>query len=104
MCVALVGGMDRLKRHYVGVADEMGIMLRHFEASCTGLEEKIGGADAIVIFTDKISHDARNRALSRARSSGKPVLMCHSCGISSLRRCLTMITEEKCRINNKEVQ
>lgn len=91
MCIALVGGMGRLKRRYERRAAECGVDLYHFERVCTGLEKKLNGMDAIVIFTNMVSHNAKKRALTKARSAGIPVVMCHSCGVSSLDRCLKCI-------------
>ncbi len=95
MCVALVGGMDRLKRRYEMTALARGVDLRHFERSCPRFEEKMEGVDAIIIFTNRISHNARKRALSKGAALGVPVLMYHSSGLSSLRRCLDEITKGK---------
>ncbi len=95
MCVALVGGMDRAKREYERAADKHGIDLRHFERSCPSFEKRLNGMDAIIIFTNRISHDARKTAISKGNSMGIPVLMCHSSGISSLKRCLCEVKKER---------
>lgn len=88
MCVALIGGMDRAKNDYKRAASRYGIILRHFERECRNMEEKLGDADAIIIFTNRISHNARNIAFSKGKEAGIPVFMCHSCGVSSLKRCI----------------
>ncbi len=93
MCVALIGGMDRLKREYQRTGSKYGAEIRHFERRCPYLEQKLGSVDAIIVFTDKVSHDARNIAVSKGRDAGIPVLLCHSCGVSSLRRCLEGIVK-----------
>lgn len=88
MCAALIGGMDRLKRDYVNEAKKNGIKLKHY----TGKERKISGSlgsvDFVVLFTNKVSHKARKDVLSAARGQDVPVIMHHSCGISSLKKCL----------------
>ena len=91
MCIALVGGMDRTARHYETAAMKYGVDLHHFESDGPRFEQKLSGMDGIVIFTNRISHSARKRALSKGQSKGIPILMCHSCGISSLKRCLDEI-------------
>jgi hypothetical protein len=45
-------------------------------------------ADAVVIFTNKVSHQARNEAVTVAKKQGIPVFMHHSCGLTTLRECL----------------
>lgn len=88
MCAALVGGMDRLKRDYMNEAKRNGVKLKHF----TGKERKISGSlgsvDFVVLFTNKVSHKARKDVISAAKGLDVPVIQQHSCGISSLKKCL----------------
>ena len=91
MCIALVGGMDRLKSEYEKRAGEYGVRLCHFKRGCPRFAKRLANMDAIVIFTNKVSHNAKRTALARARAGGIPVVMCHSCGLKSLERCLECI-------------
>ena len=50
--------------------------------------ERIGKADAVLIFTNKISHNLKREAVKAARSENIPVFYCHACGICTLRACL----------------
>lgn len=88
MCAALIGGMDRLKREYMTEAKKNGVKLKHY----TGKERKIGSSlgrvDFVVMFTNKVSHKARKDVLDAVRGTDVPVYMHHSCGISTLRKCL----------------
>lgn len=93
-CVALVGGMDRLEQHYKTEAARLGVALMVFSALEGRTVSKIKGADAVVIFTNKISHNLKREAVKAARSSKVPVLYCHACGICTLRACL------RCLANN----
>lgn len=92
MCAALVGGMDRLKRDYMNEAKRNGVKLKCY----TGKERKISGTlgkvDFVVMFTNKVSHKARKDVLSAVRGTDVPVIMRHSCGVSSLRDCLDEAT------------
>ncbi len=88
MCVTLVGGMDRLRPEYQAAAEAKG-----HELKCVGHNErnfanKIGNPDALIIFTNKISHEAKRKAVRFARSRNIPLQLIHSCGVSSLRECL----------------
>lgn len=95
MSIALVGGMDKLRGDYRRVAVRYGVSLHHFERDCPRLEERLGGVDAIIVFTYRVSHNAREKALSKKRE-GIPVLMCHSTGsVSSLKKCFEGITNER---------
>lgn len=88
MCAALIGGMDRLKRDYIDEAKKHGIKLKCY----TGKERCIGGSvgsvDFVVLFTNKVSHKARKDILKAVRGKDVPVYMHHSCGVSTLRKCL----------------
>jgi len=88
MSVVLVGGMDRLGNQYRKVAKRMGMELRIFNQSENDLDGKIGRAEAVVIFTNKVSHQARNQAVSAAKRRGIPLFMHHGCGVCTLRECL----------------
>jgi hypothetical protein len=63
MCIALIGGMDRLEQHYRKAAEKFGIELKVFNASAAGMASTVKNADAVVIFTNKVSHRARKEVL-----------------------------------------
>lgn len=88
MYIALVGGMDRLERHYISEAENFGVNLKVFTKPETDMASKIRHVDAVVIFTNKVSHRAKREVMNIARVRNIPVLMCHSCGICTLRDCL----------------
>jgi hypothetical protein len=87
MSIILIGGMDRLERYYQKEAIQRGINLKVFTKYTKEIGKKIGKVDAIVIFTDKVSHPIRNEVINFARSKGIPYFMYHSCGLCSLRKC-----------------
>ncbi len=91
MCIALIGGMDRLERRYIDEAARFGIALKVFTKSETNLSKKIVNVDAVVIFTNKVSHRAKKEAMNTARAKNIPVFDYHSCGICTLRDCLNCI-------------
>lgn len=88
MCVALIGGMERLERHYVEEAEKLGISLKVFNRPRAGMKSQVVNADAVVVFTNKVSHRAKREAKGLAEARNIPVMMCHSCGVCSLRDCL----------------
>jgi len=54
---------------------------------------KIANAKAVVIFTNKVSHQARNEAVAAAKRRGIPLYMHHACGVCTLRerlKCLVI--------------
>ncbi|MBC8412804.1 MAG: DUF2325 domain-containing protein [Nitrospira sp.] len=93
MCVALIGGMKRLERHYIKEAEMLGIKLQVFNSHKQGIPAKLGSMDALIIFTNKVSHNAKHEASAMAKASGIPVIMHHSCGLCTLRNCLRCLKE-----------
>ena len=94
MCVSVIGGMDRLERHYRSEAEKFGIDLKVFNTPASGMASMIKTADAVVIFTNKVSHRARKEAMNAARSRNVPVFQFHSCGVCTLRDCLNCLQKE----------
>lgn len=88
MCVALIGGMDRLERHYTEEAERAGVGLRVFSRSEVNIVAKLKHMDAMLIFTNKVSHRMKTEAMKAAKAQGIPVYMQHSCGVCTLRECL----------------
>ncbi len=95
MCVGLIGGMDRLGKHYLKEAKKEGVELKLFNRWVVNLSKKIIYLDALILFTDKISHTAKKEAMDVARSNQIPVFMYHSSGISTFRRGLNIIKNLK---------
>lgn len=86
--IALIGGMDRLRKHYICEAEKFGINLKVFNRARANIGAKIQILDAVVIFTNKVSHLTKREVMHVAKSRHIKVLMCHSCGISSWRDCI----------------
>ncbi len=100
MSIAVIGGMDRLKRDYQKVGVKYGVDIYHFERGRPRLDKRLGNMDAIVIFTGRVSHNAMKTARSVATAGGASVIMSRACGLSSLAMCLERIIKEE---NKKEV-
>lgn len=91
MCIALVGGMDRLERMYSEEAERFGVKLKVFTKTTKNLGERIGSADAVIVFTNKVSHTSKREVMIEAKKQSIQVMQCHACGICSLRQCLQKI-------------
>lgn len=92
MCVAVIGGMDRLGPHYQEEARRQGVELKIFSRSQQRMETSLKNIDALLIFTNKVSHRARKEALRAVKGRAIPVLQLHSCGVCSLREGLCCLT------------
>ncbi len=95
MSIVLLGGMDRLERHYVNEAKRKGVRLKVFTKPTKDLSRRIGKVDAVIIFTDKISHSTKREIIDFARSKGVPFFMYHSCGLCTFRKCLDCLKNLK---------
>jgi hypothetical protein len=91
MCIALIGGMDRLERHYKNEAERAGVSVKVFNRADTGLAAKIRNVDAVVVFTNKVSHRAKQEAMNAAKARNIPVFFCRSCGVCTLRDCINCL-------------
>lgn len=84
MCAALVGGMDRLKREYINTAKDQGITLKVFTGQESNISQRLGGVDMVIIFTNKVSHEAKKKAFKLAKTNNIPLQLLHACGVSTL--------------------
>ncbi len=94
MSITLVGGMDRLAKHYQNEAKKQGLKLNIFSQAKVGMEAKIRNCDAVVLFTNMVSHKARNAAVAEAKKREIPLYQFHSCGLCTLRDCLSCIKNQ----------
>jgi hypothetical protein len=54
----------------------------------------VKASDAVVIFTNKVSHRVRNEVMNASRDGNVPVYQYHSCGICTLRECLICVNSK----------
>lgn len=89
MSAALIGGMDRLKRDYINAAKGSGFKLKVFTGKESKIASKLGRPDMLIVFTNKVSHEAKREAVNFAKSKSIPYKMIHSCGVSTLKDALS---------------
>ena len=92
MCIALIGGIDRLEKHYHEEAKRAGYSLQVFSQSQNNIAAKLKKADAIVIFTNMVSHRVKAEAMQVAKAHDIPVFMNHACGVCSFRNCIQCLS------------
>ena len=88
MTVALVGGLSCLAGRYRSIAAEHQIDLRVYIDRHACLKCKLGEVDAVIMFTDLVSHQAAKEVNKLARSHGKCVVRHHRSSVTAARRCL----------------
>ncbi len=94
MSIVLIGGMDRLAQHYRQEARKHGHQLTIYNTAHSRIASSIQRADAVVLFTNKVSHRARNEAVDSAKKQGIPIFMFHSCGLCTLRNCFACLRQK----------
>ena len=88
MCATLIGGMDRLKRDYINLALSRGVKLKVFSGKESKIAPRLGNPDLLIVFTNLVSHEARDQVVRLAKSRKIPLRLLHSAGMSSLAQCL----------------
>lgn len=84
MSIVLVGGHDKMHTQYKDVAIKYGHKAKVYTQLTTGFEKSIGSPDAIVLFTDKVSHKMAWIATKKAKKDKIPILRSHASSITSL--------------------
>jgi hypothetical protein len=88
MSVAIIGGLDRLKRNYEKIRSERGIRVKLFNKKVPEMDRRLIGVNGIILVTGTISHTMANQALRVAKKYKIPLSRNHSSSISSIKRCL----------------
>ena len=88
MSVAIVGGLDRLKRLYEKKCVDMGYQGKVFSQRVPNLANRMLGVDGIIIFTGTVAHPMVEEATRIARIWNIPLERSHSSSVSALKRCL----------------
>ena len=84
MSVVIVGGHDRMVQQYKQVCKAHRCKAKVFTKKAGNLGNQIGSPDAIIIFTNTVSHKTVNSASKEAKRSGIPVQYLKSSSGSAL--------------------
>ena len=80
MSVAIIGGLDRLKKYYEKTGDNMGFDIRCFFQRIPDIRKRLNSVKGIIIFTGTISHPLVTEVLRAAKHLNIPVERSHSSG------------------------
>jgi hypothetical protein len=95
MSIAIVGGLDRLRRSYEKKCRDMGYYGKVFSQRVPKLANRMVGVDKIVIFTGMVAHPMVAEATRVAKIRGIPIERTHSSSVSALKRCLDGFRESE---------
>lgn len=84
MSIILVGGHDRMHEMYRSVGDKHGHRMKIFTQMPAKFEKAIGTPDAMVLFTNTVSHKMVKTAMKEAKRKNIPVIRCHTSSARSL--------------------
>lgn len=88
MSIVLVGGHDRMHDEYKAIGSTYGHKIKVFTQMSARFDKSIGVPDAIVLFTNTVSHKMINVAVKEAKKKRIPLVRCHTSSGSSLRETL----------------
>ena len=84
MSVVIVGGNDRMVRQYKDLCASYKCKAKVF-TQMSGLKDKIGSPDLLVLFTGTMSHKMLTCALNETKGKGAKVVRCHTSSMEALR-------------------
>lgn len=85
MSVVIVGGNDCMVRQYKDLCQEYKCRAKVFTQMKSGLKNKIGSPDLLVLFTGTMSHKMLRCALSETKGSRAVVVRSHSSSMEALK-------------------
>ena len=88
MSIAIVGGLDRLRRAYEKLGADMGFDVKFFGQRVPNMSRRLSGVDGIVLFTGTVAHPMVEEAVKAAKQYRIPISRSHSSGVGGLQRCL----------------
>ncbi len=99
MTISVIGGLDRLKKHYEKTVKEKGHKMKHLAQNQRHFNNHLGNVNGIIIFTGTVSHNAMWSAIKHAKTFNIPVARSHNGSISGLKKCINLI-ETECSSTN----
>lgn len=92
MSVAILGGLDRLKKFYEQKGKDLGYSVKVFSQRVPNLAQRLSGVNGIVIFTGTIAHHMVEDANRVAKKRKIPIGRSQSSSVSAFKRCLSDIS------------
>jgi len=92
MSVAIIGGINSLKKFYQKRGLEFGYEVKVFNKKVPNIRKRLNGFVGIILFTDTVSHNLVSDVINVARKQRIPVERSHSSSISGLKRSLEGLT------------
>jgi hypothetical protein len=91
MSIAIIGGLDRLKKSYQRKGNDLGYDVKVFSQRVPNMAQRMTGVHGIVIFTGTVAHHMVEDARRVARKYNIPIGRTQSSSVSAFKRCLAGI-------------
>ena len=91
----MIGGLKRLETHYRQEARKNDIDLRVLNQHSSCLKCKLAKADAVILFTNAVSHQAAKEVYKLAREKDVCLIRSHRSSVSAARLCFGQLRDEK---------
>ena len=92
MSIAILGGLDRLKPHYLRHGRNLGFNdVKVFSKKFPDMVKRLSKFERIVICTGNVAHTMVEGTIRMAQNNGIPVGRIHSSGVNAMKKCLEKI-------------
>jgi hypothetical protein len=88
MSIAILGGLDRLKKSYEQKGKDLGYRVKVFSQRVPNMAQRLVGVDGIVIITGTVAHHMVEDARRVSRKYNIPIGRTQSSSVSAFKRCL----------------
>lgn len=88
MSIVIVGGNDRMVRQYKELCQEFSCRAKVFTQMKSGLKNKMGTPDLLVLFTSTVSHKMVQCALNEIKGHNPVIARSHSSSMAALKNIL----------------
>ncbi len=88
MSIVIIGGNECMKNKYEQICKSYKCKAKFFPKMETGLKDKIGNPDLMILFTSTVSHKMIRCAVAEADKKNLRIERCHTSSISALKAVL----------------
>ncbi len=95
MSITIIGGNDCMVRRYKDLCSQYNCKAKVFTQP-TGIKNKMGSPDLLVLFTNTVSHKMVRTALAACPNNSSNIVRSHSSSLSALKNILEQHTKKEC--------
>ena len=93
MSIAILGGLDRLKPHYLRHGRSLGFNnVKVFSKKFPDMVKRLSKFEKIVICTGNVAHSMVEGTVRMAQANGIQIGRTHSSSVSAMKKCLQQIS------------